>query len=211
MWNRRLSISGPNPFSGTHVVELENGTSLVTVAVRLVQNTNSQTLNIRAGDSNPPSAIVHSFPVGSPNLASPYRSSYTFVATEAFVSVEAPGEFYGDVLVYEAPQGAFVQAGTDPFNVTFADGNSIGFVNTGDAIFLQALVDQQASSISFNNVQRVTVGGQEFQTATNGLGFYGNLPTLQRTVLGDRSSGTALANLLAILEELGIVQDGTVA
>jgi hypothetical protein len=57
----------------------------------------------------------------------------------------------------------------------------------------------------YNNV-RHTIDG-----AGNTLGFHGATPVAQQTVTGSRGDGTALANLLSALDELGLIVDSTTA
>jgi hypothetical protein len=101
MLNQRLHLSGE--FSGTHVVELESGVSLVTVAVRIIGNPNETTLNVLAGEQDPPVETIHSFPVGNPSPSAPYRAVFQFLATEGRAGIDASDGFEGDVVVYEAP------------------------------------------------------------------------------------------------------------
>jgi hypothetical protein len=47
--------------------------------------------------------------------------------------------------------------------------------------------------------------------AANTLGFHGEPPVTRQTVTGSRADGTALTNLLAALDTLGIITDGSSA
>lgn len=101
MFNQRLHLTGS--FSGTHVVEVEEGVSLVTVAIRITGNPNETTLGVLAGGQDPPTETIHTFPVGNPSTSAPYRAVYQFLATEQYVGIDASDGFEGEVVVYEAP------------------------------------------------------------------------------------------------------------
>lgn len=45
--------------------------------------------------------------------------------------------------------------------------------------------------------------------AANTLGFYGATPVAQQTVTGSRTDGTALASLLTVLANLGLIIDAS--
>ena len=84
--------------------ELAPGTSLVIVAVRITGNPNETALNVVVGDGDgPPSTVVLSFPVGNPSPSAPYRSSFSFLATEGKLGIDAGDGFVGDVVAYTAP------------------------------------------------------------------------------------------------------------
>ena len=94
----------------------------------------------------------------------------------------------------------------------FMDGNSLRFSSTGSSggVIVSAKVNGVTSNISFSHSGQVAVSGQEFLSAANGIGFFGVTPTLQLTVTGDRSNGSALADLLSDLSDYGLVNDVTV-
>ncbi len=94
----------------------------------------------------------------------------------------------------------------------FMDGNSLRFGSTGPTggILISGKVNGVTSNISFSHSGQVAVAGQEFLASTSGFGVFGKTPTLKLTVTGDRSAGTALADLLSDLSDYGLITNSTV-
>ena len=84
--------------------ELAPGVSLITVAVRITGNPNETALGVVVGSGEgPPTVTAHRFYPAGASPSNPFRDSFSFLATEAFVGIDAGDGFVGDVVVYSAP------------------------------------------------------------------------------------------------------------
>jgi hypothetical protein len=88
--------------------------------------------------------------------------------------------------------------------------------NTGTADFWMQNVGSGNVVLAINATDLVTIGssnasgGAMLGVAAGKIGFFGTTPIAKANLLGTKSGGTALTNLITMLTNLGILTDLTI-
>lgn len=91
------------------------------------------------------------------------------------------------------------------------NGDVLRFTSHGTYVRISAFVDGgTASHLQFGSDGWVTVNSPSLRFDANDFAVLGSTPVVKKVVTGDRSAGTALADLLSDLEVYGLVIDSTV-